>query len=268
MNIFKQEFRTNFKAFAFWMIGLAVLVFAGITKATGFVGAEATVDINALLGQFPRVILAMFGMVGVDINTIGGYYAVLVFYILICASIYGISLGVNAVSRESFDGTYEFIFTKPRTRSYILRMKLLAAYLNLILFCMFSVVFSFAAINVLDLQGNLNTQIVLFGITVLLSATVFFALAVMFSALSHKAERGAKFANLCFVFAFIVGVISDMTEKEIVALKVLSPLKYFAPADVLDKTIDPVFAGLCLALSAVFLFVGFRAFRRKDLNAT
>jgi hypothetical protein len=101
MNILKRELRDGLKPFIFWTIGLFVLVFAGMTKYMGIETSGSS--LNELIDKFPRVVLAFMGMVGVDINTFGGYYAILVYYALICAVIYAIHLGSNAVSRETVD---------------------------------------------------------------------------------------------------------------------------------------------------------------------
>ena len=75
MNILVRELKAGRKAFLFWSLGLFVLVFMGVVKSTG-VTADGG-GLAALLDSFPRVVLAVFGMVGADIGTFGGYYAVL-----------------------------------------------------------------------------------------------------------------------------------------------------------------------------------------------
>jgi len=131
MNILKRECRANLKTFLFWNLGLFVLAFTGMTKFTGIAAATGGEDINKILNQFPKVILAVLGISSVDISTLAGYYSILAFYALICGAIYAIHLGNNAVSREIVDKTYEFIFTKPCTKTYVLGMKVIAGRLDL-----------------------------------------------------------------------------------------------------------------------------------------
>lgn len=70
-----------------------------------------------------------------------GYMGILFYYILICTVIYAVHLGTAAVSRESVDKTYEFVFTKPLSRTRILGWKLSAAFFYLLAFCIFNGVF-------------------------------------------------------------------------------------------------------------------------------
>jgi ABC-2 type transport system permease protein len=66
-------------------------------------------------------------------------------------SIYAVWLGHNAVSRESIDKTYEFLFTKPKSRTWFLSRKVLTGCLYLTVYCLFNVFFSAASIAVLDI---------------------------------------------------------------------------------------------------------------------
>ena len=76
-----------------------------------------------MLSQMPKPVLALFGMSEVNIETLGGFYAVLEFYAMIVIGCYAVSLGTSAVLRESMDKTYEFLFTKPCGRLRILTVK-------------------------------------------------------------------------------------------------------------------------------------------------
>ena len=266
MNILSRELRAGRKTFFFWSLGLFFLVFAGMAKYTGVAADEAS--FNALLAQFPRVVLAVLGITGVDVEAPGGYYAVLAFYAVICASIYGVSLGANAVNREAVDKTYEFIFTKPRSRAAILAMKLTAGLIFLSLFAVLNYLCSIAAVAMLKLGGDadMNRAAVLFSVSVFLVGLVFFSLAACLCASVRRPEKGALYGNLCFLAAFLVGVVCDMLESP-GALRLLSPMKYFLPADLLAGKLDPVYLFVILLLCAVLLAAAFWRFNKKDLNA-
>ena len=124
MNLFRKELKTGLKPFLFWTFGLFVLIFAGIVKSGAAMADGAFM--TELIGKFPRIVIAVMGMANVDISNFGGFYAVLMQYVLLIAAVYATHLGSSAVSRESVDKTYEFLFTKPRSRSFILSRKLLA----------------------------------------------------------------------------------------------------------------------------------------------
>lgn len=235
-----------------------------MTKYTG-VAVEGA-SFNELLAKFPRVVLAVLGISGVDVQTPGGYYAVLAFYAAICSAIYGVSLGAGAVNREAVDKTYEFLFTKPRSRASILSMKLMAGFLCLLLFSVLNYVFSVSAIVALKLDADINTAIVLFSVSVFLTGLFFFSLSACLNAAVYRPEKGAQLGNLCFLAAFLVGVACDIMEKPR-ALRLLSPMKYFLPGDLLVGKMSPLYLAVILTLSIAFLAATFLYFNKKDLSA-
>jgi ABC-2 type transport system permease protein len=239
MNILKRELRAGLKPFILWTIGLFVLVFAGMMKYSGIGDSK---DVLLLFVKVPRVILAVIGMADVDISTIGGYYAVLFFYAMICASIYAVHLGSNAVLRESVDKTYEFVFTKPRSRSHILPMKLIAGWIYLLVFCVLNDVFSMMAVSYLGFSKDISTQVVLFSTALFVVGSVFLSLAALIAALSRQAERGSRSGNLAFLIAFLVGVIYDMLENGGI-LKTVFSTQVFQPGRSAEQGFRPAVYG-------------------------
>lgn len=262
MNILKRELRAGLKPFILWTIGMFLLVFAGVYKFQG-IGAEG-VDINVLLDQFPRPVLAVLGMAGVDISTLGGYMSILFYYVLICAVVYAVHIGSSAVTRESVDKTYEFIFTKPVSREKILAMKLTAGWIYLFIFSILTVVFSIMAVSTLNSSENITVPIILFALSTFLIASLFIALSAFLAALVKRADKGSLYGNLAFLYAFILGVIYDMLENGGL-LRLISPFKYFLASDLLDTRFDPLYTVISAALIAVLLFGAFRLFKRRDL---
>ena len=261
MNILKRELRVGLKAFIFWMIGLFLLSFIGIIKYEGYTSSGS---MTQLLESFPRVVLAVMGAVGVDMSTISGYTAMLSYYILICAVIYGVHIGAASVSRESIDKTYEFVFTKPCSRTRILGLKLLSAYIYLFLFCVFSGVFSMMAVDYLKTSVKINHQIFLFSLSVFLVGALFVALSAFLSSIAKNPEKGTLLGNLAFLYAFILGVVYNMLEKPGL-LKLISPFNYFSLPDLVAEKLDPIFTTVTLIITVGLLYFTFTKFNRKDL---
>ncbi len=261
MNILKREQRAGFKVFLFWMIGMFLLSFVGIIKFEGYTSSGSMTE---LLESFPRVVLAVMGVVGVDMNTIGGYTALLSYYILICAVIYAVHLGAAAVSRESIDKTYEFVFTKPCSRARVLGLKLASAYIYLFLFCVFNGIFSMIAVAYLKTSENISRQIFLLSLSVFLIAALFIALSAFFASAVKRPEKGTLYGNLAFLYAFIFSVIYNMLEKPGL-LKLISPFSYFSPTDLVAGKFDLVYTAVALLLTALFLCWTFALFKRKDM---
>lgn len=264
MNLFRRELKTGLKPFLFWALGLFALIFAGIVKSSGATANGAFM--TQLLNRFPRIVLAVMGMARIDISNFGGFYAVLMQYVFVFAAVYAAHLGINAVSRESVDRTYEFLFTKPRARSFILARKLLASLVFFSVYCTLNFAFSVAAITQISMEGDFTRIFAAFSLALWLQGLVFFALAALFSACFTSAERGAKAGNLAVLAAYAVAVTYDVIERP-GALRLLTPFRYFLSTEAAKPLIDPLYAALCLLLAAAFLAVAFLRFERRDLGA-
>lgn len=265
MNIIKHELKANVKAFIFWSIGLFLLVFVGMIKYTGLESGGA--EVNKLLESFPKVVQAMFGMVGLTITEISGYYAILVFYVMICIAIYAISLASSAIGRESVDKTYEFLYTKPQSRTYILGMKLLVGSFYLIAFSILNYIFSILSLSTLHLKTDITHEVFLFSISILLVGFMFYGLGAIVVVFIKQSERGFLYGNIVFIILFLIGIIYDMLE-HVSWLRWFSPFKYFLPAEILNHHLN----GMGVLIIVLFIVISFSAtfiiFNRKDFKAT
>ena len=265
MNIYMHDIKINLKTFIFWVIGLVFLIAVGMTKFLGFDGTSGT-DMAFILDKIPRVVMMVFGMADVDVLSVGGFYSVLENYVVVCTIIYAIMLGSNSVARESIDKTYEFVFTKPRTRLYILTKKILAAFTYLIVFCILNLIISYIAFIILDINNTIEKEMILFAISNTLIGILFFTLSIFLSAISKKSEKGISLSFKLFMAIYIVSIFYDVFEWP-KFMKVIIPIKYFGAIDLLDGKLDVVFVILSLILSGVFLIIAFRSFDKRDLVA-
>ena len=264
MNLFRRELKAGIKPFLLWTLGLFVFIFAGIVKS-GAAMADGQF-MTELVNKFPRIVIAVMGMANIDIAQFGGFYAVLMQYVFVLAVVYAAHLGNNAVSRESIDKTYEFLFTKPRSRAYILSLKLLAALVYLTIYAVLNLVFSLLAVRQLGLTGDYLALFAHFSLALWLVGLVFLALSAMCAACVASAERGARAGNLAILAAYALAVVYDMLEQPGL-LRLLTPFRYFLNTEVIGGTVSLPYVGLCLALVAAFLAVAFRRFERRDLGA-
>ena len=261
MNILKHEMRAGRKAFFFWMIGMFLLCYVGVVKYESFTTSGSMME---LLNSFPRIFLAIMGAVGVDIGTLSGYTALMFYYVLICAVIYAVHLGSAAVTRESVDKTYEFVFSKPCSRARVLGLKLAAAYIYLTLFCIFNGVFVLMAVRSMNAADNVTGITWFCTLTSFLISALFVAISAFCASMAKKPEKGALYGNLAFLYAFILGVVYNMMENPGV-LKLLSPFNYFSSVDQVAQKLDVTLTALTLALTCALLCGSVARFRRKDL---
>lgn len=265
MNIYKHELKIGLKPFIFWTLGLAFLLIVGMTKFLGFEGTSGN-EMALLLEKIPKVIMIVFGMGDVDILTPGGYYSVLQNYATICTIIYAINLGSNSVARESIDETYEFLFTKPCSRTYILLNKILAAFTYLFVFCILNLVFSYISFITYNIDNTIVKEMILFAISNTLVGVLFFSISIFLAAFARKIEKGIGNSYKIFLITYIASVLYDIFNWPKLT-RILIPFKYFKSTDLLVQNLDVSFVIISLSLSMLALDFAFKAFEKRDLNA-
>ncbi len=260
----KKEIKTGLKPFIYWMLLLVLFIVSGISKYSGVKTTE-TADLLEFLESFPNIVLAVFGMPhGIDLTTLSGYYEVLTGYLIIVICLYAIYCAVSAVTTESIDKTYEFIFTKPISRTKILSIKLLNGFLYTTLFCVFNYLITVLCIPLANDTADISFQIMSFSITSYVLALAFFAVSVLISVLLKKSSLASIIANSLFVVTYFMKIVSDSVD-EPEKIRLLSPLRFFPYQDVLDETINVFYIILCLIIIIAALLFAFKSYKRKDL---
>lgn len=265
MNIYKHEIKIGLKPFIFWTLGLAFLLIVGMTKFLGFNGTTGN-EMALLLDKIPKIIMIVFGMGDVDILTPGGYYSVLQNYATICTIIYAINLGSNSVARESIDETYEFIFTKPCSRTYILFNKIFAAFTYLFIFCILNLIFSYISFITYNIENTIVKEMILFAISNTLVGILFFTVSIFLAAFARKIEQGISNSYKIFLITYIASVLYDVFNWSELT-KILIPFKYFKATDLLAQNLNISFVIISLAFSLIAIILAFRCFEKRDLNA-
>lgn len=265
MQIIQKELRQGFKAFLIWSAGLAFLILCGMVKFSGMSSTQ-TGGMNEMLAQMPKPVLALFGMSEANIETLGGFYAVLEFYAMIVIACYAVSLGTSAVLRESVDKTYEFLFTKPWGRMRILTMKLLAGLVYLTLLCVLNGVFSWIAPGLYGIENTVTEAMLLYAAAVGVVGLVFFAAGVCLSMFVSRPERAVQLSYGVLLLSYGLSVVFDMDER-FACLRPVTLLRYFRAGELLDGKLHPVYLIGALTAVAALLTAGYLGFRQKDLSA-
>ena len=241
-----------------------------VALLTGFAAIEFVVlkdtlgQLAELTGAFPKIVLVMFGLNGVDIGTSVGLYQCMVFWTNLLAFFFAGFLGVYAVKREEKFGTSEFLFTKPYGRSAVVKSKFWASIANLAIFAAFVWTASFLCIvlplgdmSILGLHtimtaGMLLTQITLFSIGLAISgAAKNYGKASLFTMLA---------VALFYAIHFALDYASNMD-----FLTFLTPVRYFDVIGVAEKGLNFGYVVLALLISVLCLIIAEHSYEKKDL---
>lgn len=264
MNIFIREMKAHRKSLIFWSIGMLLMIVSQMSKYTATSGSGQS--LNTLMASMPKSLQAILGSISFDLSKLSGYYGMIFIYLALIATIHAAMLGADIISKEERDRTSEFLFVKPVSRSKVVTAKLSAAFVNIIILNIVTLVFSIALAGKYS-KGEELTFIILnlmLGMFVLQLIFMFLGTAIAAVSRSPKSASSLTMGILLttFVLYNAIGLNSHLD-----GLKYLTPYKYF-DAKNLNSSVgfEPVFIILSVSLIAILLIVTYVFYRKRDLE--
>ncbi|OON98374.1 MAG: hypothetical protein ATN35_05400 [Epulopiscium sp. Nele67-Bin004] len=265
MQILKYELKIRLKPFILWCIALILLFVSGSMEFEGIAGANSE-SINVILNYYPPIVLALMGITeSIDFVHLEGYVWVLGYMSTVIASFYALTLGSSVVNRELIDKTFEFLFTKPKKRTYILSIKVLSGILYLTGFSLLNFTCSLFMMNPLDANIDISNLMFLSSVGTYVTSLVFFVIAICISILVKKHEQSSKIINLFFLISFILGGIYDVVDNANI-LRIFTPLRYFLYKDAQGGNISISFILFSGMIIIVLMTIAYSFFKKRDLT--
>ena len=221
---------------------------------------------EALLKQFPATVQAIFGMTGLSLTTLSGYFGVLFIYVLVILSIHAGMLGAGLLADEERDRTTEFLLVKPRSRSAIVTQKLLAGFLCLVVLWGVVVVTTLAATLSLSNTGEFMRDFWHFMIALGLTQVTVFFLGSFAAALTKNPKLPTRLvASIVFVSYLLFALVKLAPNLDV--LKYFSLFCYFDAVKVInDGALQPLSIIVFSTLALVGLVGTYVFYRRRDVN--
>jgi ABC-2 type transport system permease protein len=235
--------------------------------------------ISNMMKGFPKVILAMFGMVpGLDLDTAEGFFGMLYTYVLIMAGIYAVTLSSGIISKEERNRTTEFLMAKPVTRSSVLAQKLLAVLINTVIFDAVFWLFSIAVMKkysgiyiledtnqILSISDNFGAHLALLTLGLLLFQLIYIGIGMIFAASFKDSGRSGTFSIIILLVTYLLFIVTGIVENNSV-IRFFTPFAYFLPSDLTGGGgLGWIYAILCIIIFLVLTFFAFKAYKSRDL---
>jgi ABC-2 type transport system permease protein len=264
MNIFFREIRAHYKGLIGWSVGMLFLVMAGMAKY----GAISTGGQKAiqLFQTFPKPVLVIAGINGLDLGTVIGYFGVLYLYIALLATIHAAMIGAEVISKEERDRTSEFLFPKPVSRARVVSEKLLAALINIIILNIVTAISSILTVGVFAKNYSNNNLIMVLMAGLFMMQLLFFALGAALAGLFKNPKLPSAAATTILLVTYIIWVVVDLNSK-LDNLKYITPFKYFdASVIVREGHLDPFYVILSLFIFVFLIVTTYLTFDNRDLK--
>lgn len=264
MNLFIRELKAHRKSLIVWSVVMSIFLYLTMVKYTALAGdAQASQE---LLKAFPSTIQAIFGMTGLDLTTITGYYGISFIFIAVMLAIHAGMLGAEIVAKEESDKTAEFLYVKPIARSKVLTLKLMAGLAMLLLLFTVTHAATYVSIAAVNNGSVPLKELALFTGALGILQLLFFSLGAAVACILRAPKRAAAITSGIVILSYITYVLQSISP-DLSWVKNVSPFAYFSAKDILATLqIDGSYALICGAITLAAITLSYIRYTARDFK--
>jgi beta-exotoxin I transport system permease protein len=264
-TIFSHEFKMSWRSVIAWSVAVAAVIFIYGSMFSSL--SEDAELMNQMMAKFPPALLTAFGMNGVDLASISGYFGFAFLFAQLCLAIQAASYGFSLVSVEEREWTADFLLAKPVERTRILTSKLLAALVGLTITDAVVWITSLAVINLF--KGGKTYEVgplLLLLLSIIPFQLVFLSAGLVISLLVKRIRSVTPYAMALAFGMYVLSVFGDMLGESV--LEKITPFKHFEPKYILQNGAYNAPLVLISVLAIVIsLLASYALYRRRDIPA-
>lgn len=264
MNVFWHELRQRWKGTLGWLVGMTIFILVSFAKYS-----TLSQDANAsreLVERFPATIQAVFGISGLDLMTLTGYFASVYLYIAILAIVHAGLVGSGVLADEEQYKTSEFLYVKPRSRLSIITQKLLAGAVLVTAMWNVAAAASWIILKHYDNSGSFAPEYWLFTAALAVMQLTFFSIGAVSAALSRNPKGASRIVSLVILVSYIIFALTKLVPA-IDWMKHVSVFDYFDAVNIVrDGVLELHYIVICCAVSIVALAISYIVYRSRDLR--
>lgn len=262
----KLHFKLNMKSMVVWIVTLSAM----IVGFMAFYPTMADTSMQALIQGVPDSMLQVLGFDHFpDFSKIEVFYGYIMQYIMMGIAVYAIVLGLNTFSKEVRDGTIEFLYAQPITRTELVLQKLAANTLVLTIVTTVMILVSCLTFAIFLPTGIFLNDLVMQSLPVFASfwilAEVFLVLGTGLSLLLPTSLSTMGVAMAVVFIPYVLGMMAQMVEA-LEPLKFISILHTSMPDQIYAGTVDFLSIGLWSLLAIGTFCFGLYHFQKRDIN--
>ena len=264
-TIYQHEFRARLRSVIIWSLAVVALIIIYFGLYPVF--ADQAALMNEMLAKFPPEMRAAFGMNGIDLSSVLGFFSFLFLFVQLCLAIQAANYGFGLVSVEETELTADFLLSKPVGRRQVLTSKLLAALTGLTITNAVVWVSSFIAIALFGEGRAYETgTLVLLLLSIVLFQLFFLSVGLVISLLVKRVRSVTPYAMGLGFGAYVLNAFGSVFGA--VALEQITPFKQLNAAYIVQHGgYDLPLVLLNAAVSLVSLAASYWLYLRRDIPA-
>jgi len=265
LNIFLHELKMHSRSVITWSVAVAALILVYLSLFSSF--AQQAELLNEMMANFPEELLMAFGLSGVNLATVLGYFGFVFLFVQICLAIQAANYGFSLVSVEEREWTADFLLAKPVGRSRILTSKLLAALSSLLVT---DIAVWGASLLFLHLfRGDATYEprpLLLLLLSIVPFQLFFLAVGLVVSLLVKRIRSVTPYAMALGFGMYVLSVFGDLLGESI--LEKITPFKHFDPHYITQNgAYDLSLAWVSILVIAISLVGSYVLYTRRDIPA-
>ncbi len=264
MNVFWHELRLHRKGTLIWAISIFMMMLVSMAKYQQITQNGSQI-VEAMLSSFPSTVQAIFGMDGLDLATVGGYYGVCFLLFAVVLAIHAALTGAGVLAEEEDDKTTEFLYVKPRRRASIITGKLVAGLLMLVTVWGAIVAGSILGITKFATFGDFTPDFWRMMIATAVIQLTFFTIGSLGAVASKRSQYGTLISLAVFGSYFLY-VIAKLAPN-LAWLHYFSIFSWFDAVDILiSHHLKPYYLIVSFVIAGVCLGLTYYCYSKRDLR--
>jgi ABC-2 type transport system permease protein len=262
-TIFMHELRMSWRSVIAWSISVAALILLFGSLFPGF--SKDAELINEAMSRFPPQLLEAFGMTGINMASVLGFFTLVFLFVQLCLAIQAANYGFGLVSVEEREWTADFLLVKPLGRSQIMTSKLLAALVGLTITNAVVWISTFAFVTLFSGGKPYDTTpllLLLLGVT---AFQLFFLSVGLVISLLVKRVRSVVPYSMALAFGlYVLSVFGDMLGDSV--LEKVTPFRHFAPRYVVAHgSYNMALVMITVLVIVVALVASYALYQRRNI---
>lgn len=260
MTLVKHELKQGKLSFAIWtaaiglFMAICVFLFPEMKGQMNGIG-----DLFASMGFFTEA----FGMNKINFGEFVGYFGVE------CGNVLGLGgaffaslLGISALAKEEKERTAEFLLTHPISRYTIVRQKLCAIFVQIVVFQAVVIGITTLSICIIGETPDRKTLILLFFAYFILQIEI---ASICFGISAFISRGGLGIGIGIAALFYFLNLIANLTEKA-AFLKYITPFGYTESADIITSgRIEMKYLSVGLVFTVISILLAFYRYGKKDI---
>ena len=263
MNIYKHELNMNSRSVITWSVAVAALIFVYVSIFSSF--AKDAELLNEVRATLPEELLMAFGMNGMDLSTVLGYFSFVFLFVQICLAIQAANHGFSLVSIEERELTADFLLAKPVGRAQILTSKLLAALSGLTITNIVVWISSFGFINLFKGDRTYETKtLLLLLLSIVLFQLFFLTVGLVVSLLMKRVKSVTPYSMSLGFGMYVLSAFGGMLGES--TLEKITPFRHFDPNYIIQNgAYDVPLVMISISVIVISLVGSYVLYTRRDI---